>query len=601
MARQQEDALREELENDLIYQVEAIRQRRRLVEEGWLRNRRAWMSLFTDRRFVGTDTAPNTYNIPAGRRAAERTIVRGVSMLTPNVKWFEVQPVGDVPSDKLSNVDQFMWYVLRKKIRSRSNINLLVRSMFMYGLCHLKTSIMVRNGQVWPYQRVVDPFAFYIYPETVASMDDAELRFEDSLFSYERYRTLAQKGLVEDINPSDLTKPDWPYHLTERLAYQGITDPTVGVDAARRKVDDQLTQISSAFVSWTELWLPRNDKLYQVYIVWNLKGKARIVGFVQSEYDEPLYRSVLHRPLPGETYTNSMMEDISELNDMQNDLAAQFLTAVDRESGQYGINDQMVSRMDSLKVKGGAIWHFNDDPRQAVNFISPPNTSTNQLRAWQIILGLINALGGTGTIAEGQPGRNMPRAGGAVNSLINLSLADIQDVVELIEQEVLTPSLSDIYKVASEFIPESQLMRIPGGAGLYGNILKKDQILGDYEFEWVGSLQFQDETQRAQQVLVFLNLLIQTAPLLQQQGQMVNIAEMIKFAWRYALGERGLSNIIIPMPQQQGIAGTPTAGSVPSGATSPPNGAGAPAGVPGLQYSLPSATEGFVRQGRSRR
>ena len=586
MPREQESVLRDQLNSRLINQVIGVRQRRRVVEQNWLRSRRTWMNASLDRRFVPSDSSPAGYNIPAGRRAAERTVVRGVSLLTPNVKWFEVSPASEQGEKNVHNMDKFMWYILRKRIKSRSNINLLIRSMFMYGLCHLKTSVTVKNNQVWPSQRVVDPFAFYIFPETAATTDEAELVFEDFLYSYEKYNGLAQRGMIETIQRSELTKPDWPYHLVERLAYQGITDPTADVELSMRKVGDQLESIGAGFVSLTEMWLPHNDKLYQVYIAWNLQAGPRIVSFVQSEYDEPLYRSVIHRPLAGETYTNSMMDDISELNNIQNDLMNQFIEAVDWEQGFVAFNTQASPRMDSLKMKGRAKWEFGDDPKQAMAMFQPNVTSPGTLRALQIAWGLINSLAGTGTMAEGQPGRNMPRAGGAVNNLITLSMADIQDLAELVEQEVLTPSLSDIYKVSSQFIPESQLMRIPGGTGLYGSIMKREQILGDYDFEWIGSLQFQDESMRSQRLLIFLNMMPQLAPYLQQQGYMPNMVELVKLIWRYGLGERGLSDVIVPIEQLQQTEQQP---GVAQSAQAVQN------GIPGLRYSLPTITDGFVK------
>lgn len=611
MAVRQEDELKHSLRVALCDQAIGIRDRRRLVEQRWLNSRRVWMNFEVERRFMPSDTSATPYQIPSARRAAERTIVRGVKLLTPNVKWFEVAPGNDVSEDKLTNVDNYTWYVLRKKIKSRSNIGMLVRSMFLYSMCHLKTSISVKNGQVWPSQRVVDPFSFYIFPETSANIDEAEVVFEDFLFSYERYSTFARKGIVDELPRNAFTKPDWPYHMVERLAYQGITDPTANTDLVIQNTKDALDKTTSGFASLTEMWLTREDKLYQVYICWNLKRGPRIVGFIESQYDTPLYRSVLHRPLPGETYTNSMMEDIVALDTLSNDQLNKFQEAVDREQGMYGVNDQMVTRMDSIKVKGGAVWHFNDDPRLGVAFFQPPTTSTNQLRAWQIYLGLINSLAGVGTIGEGQPGRNMPRAGNAVNSLISLSMADVQDLAELIEQEVLTPSLGDIYKV-SQFIPDSQLMRIPGGKGLLPSgantsILKRNDIIGDYEFEWVGAMQFQDESSRAQRLLIFLNMLPMLAPEIQKQGFAFNVVDLVKMIWRYGLGERGLSKVVMPIAEMQAQmqsmqgsgdmsnnAPSPT-GSSTATAPSPAN--STPGSLPGLKFNLPAITNGFVNQG----
>jgi len=219
---------------------------------------------------------------------------------------------------------------------------------------------------------------------------------------------------------------------------------------------------------------------------------------------------------------------------------------------------------------------------------------------------MMQSMGGTGTIAEGQPGRNMPRAGGAVNNLVNLSMADVQDMAELIEQEVLTPGLSDIYKVSS-FIPDSQLMRIPGGKVMYhgsnkqSNVLRSKDIRGDYEFEWIGSLQFQDEAQRAERGMIFLNMIPTLAPMLQAQGYAFNVPELVHFAWRYMLGERGLNKIVVQLPkqaQQVGMPGAETANGQQqpgvNGTAQPTNGA-APKPLGGLNPTLPTPASRFMR------
>lgn len=619
MPVQQESDLKRALQHTLTEQIIAIRQRRRHVEDKWLRNRRTWMG-YPHVRYRSTDTNTSNFHIPAARRVIERAVVRGVKLLTPKVKWFEVQPSGIIDTDNrnLSNVDNFMWYLIRKKIKTRSIISQLVRSLMLYGMPILKTSLSVQNGMVYPIQRAVDPFSFYMYPETAATMDQAELVFEDFLFSYNRYQTFVDKGLVDPINIADLTKPDWPYHLVERMSYQGLSDPTNTLDDIKRSVDGQLERTSAAFVSITELWLNRDGDLYQAYIAWNVHGGARIVGFFKSIYDDPLYRLTVHRPLPGETYTTAQTEDIVELENVSGDMLRQFIDAVDREQGftAFGGGGNAAYRKDQFVLKGGAKWDFGpDSPREVMQFIQPPVTSTNQLRAWQILNGYMQSMGGAGTIAEGQPGRNMPRSGQAVGSLIELSLADIEDFAQLIEQEVLTPGLSDLYKVA-QLIPDDQLMRIPGGEALYdggvqSNVLSKRDISGDYAFEWVGSLQFQDSAERAQRLMIFLNMAPQLMPLLEQQGYTFNLPELVKTIWRNGIGERSLGNIVVStqemaMQQQQ----TAQANGVPpeimqmvQQVRQQQNGAqgGQPQSVPGLAPPQPTATPpqstaGFVRQ-----
>ena len=240
-------------------------------------------------------------------------------------------------------------------------------------------------------------------------------------------------------------------------------------------------------------------------------------------------------------------------------------------------------------MKGRALWQFNGDPRQLMQYFQLPDTSPGQLRAWQIYQGLIDRNAG-GTIAEGQPGRNMPRAGGAVNNLVSLAMADTEDVASLIEQEVMTPSLADIFYVSGEFIPDDQLIRIPGAYELFGDkspkvVLRKQRdLIGDFEFDWVGSLQFQDDSVRAQRLMVFLSQMPILAPMLQQQGFMFNVVDLVKMIWRYGLGERGLSKVVIPIP------GGPPPAPVPGQETGPSSNGAAKPTAPNLGPTMPSVT-----------
>ena len=626
---EQETNLKRQMQSALTETVVAVRDRKRYIEEKWLATRRMWMG-FPFQRYRPTDSSGEPYRVPAARRVLERAAVRCTKLLTPSVKWFEVAPSQSVnfSQDRLSNIDHFMWYVIRKKIKSRSNISQLTRCMILYGSAILKTSIQLQRGQVWPTQRVVDPFSFYVYPETASTIDEAEIVFEDFLFSYNRYMTFVKSGIVDDIPRSDLKAPEWPYHLTERLAYQGIADPGNNVDVAIERVKGQLSRTTAAFVSVTELWMRHEDNLYQVYIVWNVTGGPRIVGFFKSMYDDPMYRTTVHRGLPGERYTNSQGEDLIDLDSASSDMFNQFIDSVDYEQGFVAFGGSEGIRRDTLKMKGRAKWDFgHENPREVMQFIQPPVTSTNQLRAWQITNAMMQSLGGAGTIAEGQPGRNMPRSGQAVDSLINLSLADIQDIAESIEQEILTPGLSDIYKVAN-LIPDDQLMRIPGGSAVYGSgansdIIRKSDVIGDYEFEWVGSLQFQDEAQRAQRMMIFLNMVPTLGPALEAQGYTFNLPELIQAVWRSGMGERGLNKVVVTLQEMQAIMQR-TQMNMPMGnaanqpqqqqlmdllasvtgqsSNTPPQRNSAqstntpPPAVSGLNPTLPNVTNGFVRR-----
>jgi hypothetical protein len=620
MPVQQEDSLKQQLGKKLWERQEAIRSRRMTVERRWLSNREVLFANDYESRFRLHDTAAGPYKIPDGRTSLERTIVRGAEILTPRTKWYEVIPMNQGLGNKqeedrlATNVDKFMDMSLQKWIKTTTNILQHMRSMVVTGRTTQRTSIMYRNGKARPTQRVVDQFCYYTFPETATVQDDIEFQFEDFTIPYEKYLTLAQKGIVDEVKEEDITATEWPYHLVQRLAAQGITDPGHNLEMQSATVREQLARAGGTYCNITESWITREDKLYQVFHLRNHKGGSRCVGFIQSVYDEPTYRTTIHRSFPGETYTTELAGDIVELDRISNDLANKFMEQVDREQGMFFV-DSSVGRHDSWKFKGGAIWNFNGNPRDLVQFVQPPIVSTNILRSWQIMNAKVATVGGTGSMAEGMPGRNMPRSGSSVNNLIELSLADIKNMARLIEREVLTDGLYDIYKVSSQFIPDWQLMRIPGGVGLAssGNstqgILRKQDILGDYEFAWIGSIQSAENEEQTQKEMILFNLVTNPAvnQQLQQQGYAVNLAEFIRMLWHDSLGIRGLTDIVIPTsemqvktsqvnppPPDQGRGDQGGGGEVPPTGGDPA--ASSSLAVPQLNYDLPALTNGFVRK-----
>jgi hypothetical protein len=140
-------------------------------------------------------------------------------------------------------------------------------------------------------------------------------------------------------------------------------------------------------------------------------------------------------------------------------------------------------------------------------------------------------------------------------------------------------------------------MRVPGGEGIASSgqklrsVLRRQDILGDYEFDWIGSLQSQDNQARAQQSLIFLNMMPTLAPLLQQQGYAPNIVELMRSIWRDALGERGLSDIIVKITDLERTITEDMQGD----GEGDDDVKGEP-GLSGLGYNLPSPTNGFVQQ-----
>jgi hypothetical protein len=214
------------------------------------------------------------------------------------------------------------------------------------------------------------------------------------------------------------------------------------------------------------------------------------------------------------------------------------------------INPSAIFREDSLIHRPRAKWLV--DP-SGVNMPNLPDTSRIGVDGVRSVMNILDSFSGSNPLAEGQPQRGMPRAGFAVSSLVSLSLADITAICEVIEDDILTPTLSDMHRLAVLFTPTEQHLHIPAVMGLSRRDLRPVDLYGDWTFRWVGSLQFQDYNVKAQRMVTFLGILAKLAPALQQAGKTVQWDLLLRRMWREGLGERGAGTIIRDMTQQEAV------------------------------------------------
>lgn len=561
---------------DLLYNsLNGVRQRRKFIEYNWLLNYRAWQGWPSQSYTLPLPDGAIHYFIPHARRAIERNVSRVTKLLMPRTEWFQVLP-NDMSSYASAEAVQSVYnYFYTKKLKTKRLISSWARCLYLYDFAVCSTALKIEgsdeNPSVWPLHRDVDPFNFYIFPDTAATVEDALLIFEDRIIPWQVYNSLVDQenpktSYYEYINPNELTNPEWPYHLIERLAYRGISNPsdfTQGTGNYPRYTEAQVNEFKTAtsnklsaqnkvFVSLTKVYF-RLSQAWYVAEICNNTPQPRVVRLDDVEC-LPLYRWCAVRALPGELYLNSPMEDIRTLQDLTNTTLSQL--EANRQvitEPPIAIDSAAVGRLEPYTFQNRKWWKLNGNPNELIKQLDLRDTLDDSLKAFQVYLAQINSLAGAGTIAEGQPGRNMPRAGFAVDSLINLALTDLEDVANSMEQELLTTMLSDAYHIFNEYIPPSQVMKIPGKAKEMPQAYTTEDLYGDYTFSWVGASGFQDVQQTADKFMRFLELMInpQIQQMLQQQGQRVDLSNLIKMIYTTGIGERGLSNIIIPIPEQE--------------------------------------------------
>lgn len=584
-----------------------VRARRQPREERWLSNHACWRGERTDRAMYESDTFK--HYIPVVRRAVERAVVRGTQMLIPSPNFFEVYPGHEYDLQAGLSTDAvraYMSYLLTNKIKIKRIASQLFRCLALYHRAIVKNTVSVidqqvawagyqgRIQEVWPACRVVDPFSFYVWPETATDMSEAVLIFEDVMLPYAEYMQYVQLGVTEPLERSDLTSPEWPRHLTRRLSSLGIPEPSAvasvlgpdGLPLGQRSGGSGV-EPAGTFVALTEAWFTlRGQYRVKAWLVWNATGGVRCVRLQLNPYPEPPYRMTLDRSLPGEHYTSGVMDDLEPLQLLFNDQVNSAEEArIMSTFPPVAVDRGRVSRTEQIKWGVRKIWNVSDP--SAVQVMSVPDIGQATNRALAQTLGLINALGVGGGLSEAQPTRGLPRAGYAVSNLISLAMADIKAMAEALEEDVLTPTLHDLHRLTLAFVPRSQVIMIPGTQDFPPRAMDVSQIEGNWNILWVGSQQNQDIQGRSERMIQFLSGLGKIEQQLLRMGWKVNWPPLTKRAWRDGLGERGVEQFIVPltpqeimMAQQQGMPVVPPQDGPAVGAGAPPP-AGGPAPSPG--------------------
>jgi hypothetical protein len=550
--------------SDLLKRLEPVivqvRQRRQPVERTWLSNHAAWRAIRT-RYYYNSDSFK--HYIPAARRAIERSVVRMRQMLVPENDFFEVYPgdIFDMASGVAADaVSSYMAYLFEQRIRIKAIVSQLSRCLLLYGRAITKASVELNkwsedadgeivHEDIWPTLRVVDPFAFYIFPETVTDISDAQLVFEDSMYPWACYLDAVQAsgGLIDTISRADLCKAEWPTHHIERLQLgPGSVASPGDLNSGESDRDKQKASHIGEFVALTEGFLKYQQSWMHFWIVWNLRQGPKIVRLHKVVGDRQPFRMALAREIPGETNTSGMMDDIEPLQVLLNDQFNRMEEAASIAAvPPVRIDPSKVTRADSLVFRPRAKWLVEPDGAKVLEIA---DTSRGSQASVMATLNLINSVFTPGGIVEGQPPRGSPRAGFAFSSMVNLSMADIKDLADTLEECLLTPSLKDMYTLTIRHVPRDQVLKIPGTAAYNPQQMTVYDLYGGWNFKWVGQLHSQDMQQRGQKMQQFLEGLAPMMEPLMQQGWTIDLGQLVKMIWRDVLGERGFDRILVKQP-----------------------------------------------------
>lgn len=581
----------QQVTEDLLPLMETTRDDRTTLRNSWLRYHRIWS---VKHELQGYRGRTNTY-LPLGRRWIENWVRRLARDLFPDGEWFQTSARRELYEARVPGIQAIHGYFFRKQMRLQRQMPLFLRQLVTYGTAPVRNvwHLQEREQQIlrdlfdaegrptgqWertvekivdfigPTFRPVDLFAFYVWPTTAMDVDDATLTFEDMLVQRDVIRARASQPL--DPRDPKGKKYGRVYENTEDLFTavdrneQGGKAVAAGSDKfqaeQQRLADkgfthplDQRLPPSMRPIDLTEaMWhadLGDGAKKYLVTI-----GHDRTVLRVQENpqwHGRGLHLVGKFVEVVNEFYGRGLPELFEHMQYFANDLANQTGDALIWSTNPIAVIDMgAVQDPDSLRMAPGAKWLANPN---GIQFTQPPQGPAQAgLGALGQVVGMADSFanvtpaGALGSASRGR-GRSQSTASG-MQMLLAEGSVDIRDVVANIEQSVLVPLLERNHIMAMQFLDRSLVLKIAGadGATVLDTPIGVADLVGDYQFEWLGSLQALNTQVRGQQMINFLGMVAKLPPdALQSQNIEIDLKTLLRDIYGQGLGLRNAEGIV---------------------------------------------------------
>jgi len=570
----------ERVRNELVPLVRRTRQERNgVLRERWLRYYRIWSVRHDVQGYRGRT---NTY-FPIGRRWIEQWVTRLKRDLFPDQDWFACQAMREDFEARVPAKVALQKYWMRRHMRLRKHALPWLRQLVMYGTSPVRNvwraveheqtvlrDVLDDDGApsgktieqvekvaafLGPTFEPVDLFAFYVWPTTAAGLEDATLAFEDRCVPRSRVYALGQKPL-DPSNPKGGNVYEGVDQLVS-LYDQAIAARTGGGGGRSPEKYDALAQrlADKGFTAPLDYNVPaalRPLDLSECMWTVDLEGDDVAPYLVTLGADEIPLR-VQKRPfwhggsqwlvgrfvqLEEEFYGRGLPEIFDYLQYFVNDLGNQSGDAFVWSTNPIAVVDiGAVQDPTSLRMAPGAKWLANP---QGVQFTTPPQgAATAGFTAVQGYVGLAD------TLVAPTPARPMGTQPAAPGDSAGLaaqladSAVDLRAVIENLEDDVMVPLLERSDILTQQCLDRDIILKVAGkdGLELVEHPITVADLVGEYEWEWLGTTSALNQQVRAQQMVQGIALMSQIPPdQLAAQGVTVDWPYVLRTYWSVGLG-----------------------------------------------------------------
>jgi len=575
------------IRQELCPLVTRTRDERMVLRDRWLRYYRIW-SLRHD--VQGYRGRTNTY-FPIGRRWIEQWVNRLKRDLFPDNDWFACRALAEDFEKRVPAKVALMKYWFRRYMRLRRHALPFLRQLVMYGTSPARNvwrcleheqpalrDILDDDGAptgktkqvietvadfLGPTFEPVDLFAFYVWPVTSSSVDSATLAFEDRCVTRAHVEELANRPLDPGNAKSTTVYENLPELL--ELYDQAISSRGSSYSGGRKYDALAIRLADKGFTAPLDQNLPAALRPLDVTeCSWtvDLEGTGAERYLVTLGADTVPLR-VQRRPffhggtqwlcgkfveIAEEFYGRGLPEIFDYIQYFVNDLGNQSSDAFVWSTNPIAVVDiGAVQDPTSLRMTPGAKWLANP---AGVQFTTPPQGAAQAgFEAVQGYLGIGDNLVAPTPARPIVPGQAPAAAGAGGASGLAAQLADsavdIRAVIENLEDDVMVPLLERSDILAQQCLDRDILLKVAGqdGVELLEHPVSVADLVGEYEWEWLGTTSALNQQVRAQQMVQGIALLVQVPP-----DQLA--AQNIAVDWRYLISQYWSLGLGLPNPDR---------------------------------------------------
>jgi hypothetical protein len=357
-----------------------------------------------------------------------------------------------------------------------------------------------------PELRAEDVFQTWVHPHNVDKPENIQHVFWRTKINKYQLKTKSQQGMCHKYEELKDTgdQRDWDFEESqERLQQFGQS----GLMPALQ--DDGQWDLLEV---WCNILLPGHDE--PVPCVVEILDYAHVTRIQRNPYwhQKPPFdfmRFII--PPPGEFYGRGLPEASLKLQHQIDDTLNQTMDSATLALNNITvINPAYAPNAESFEVEPRAVWWA--DPN-AVKQLTFPDLSGVGYTNVGILRGFVSEL------SDNQPQLPDPIAGkarstGQAQLAINEWQTDLYTIIDMIATEALQPMAKKTHMLLQQNLEDDEIIRVSGKfSGSYINrVITPEEVVGNYNFSWLSSLQIENTAVKNQQMLNFMRMFQQIPP-----------------------------------------------------------------------------------------